>query len=191
MSDNLFRPFETQIDEAVALAVLRDALSGADDGELFLARRRSEVIMLDDGRIRTASYDAGEGFGMRGVAGEATGYAHASEISEGALRRAAETVRLAVAAGGGRLAPPPQGTNRRLYAADDPLADAAFAAKIETLREIDSFCLFLFCGGAVNPPHKSKKILRGPKSARCGGFGPSALGAVALEAFGGKGRMRL
>ncbi|MFZ9948380.1 MAG: metalloprotease TldD [Gemmobacter sp.] len=138
MSDNLFRPFETQIDEAVALAVLRDALSGADDGELFLERRRSEVIMLDDGRIRTASYDAGEGFGMRGVAGEATGYAHASEISEGALRRAAETVRLAVAAGGGRLAPPQHGTNRRLYAADDPLADAAFAAKIETLREIDA-----------------------------------------------------
>ncbi|MGA1208502.1 MAG: PmbA/TldA family metallopeptidase, partial [Gemmobacter sp.] len=93
MSDNLFRPFETQIDEAVALAVLRDALSGADDGELFLERRRSEVIMLDDGRIRTASYDAGEGFGMRGVAGEATGYAHAIHPRFRPWRRRAQRCR--------------------------------------------------------------------------------------------------
>jgi TldD protein len=178
MADIHFRPFETQIDEAVALAVLREALSGADDGELFLERRRSEVIMLDDGRIRTASYDAGEGFGMRGVAGEATGYAHASEISEGALRRAAETVRLAVAAGGGRLAPPPQGTNRRLYSADDPLADAAFAAKIETLREIDAAARaadprVVQVSATLAASHQEIEILR-PEGIRLGDVRPMA-----------------
>ena len=51
---------------------------------------KSEMISLDDGRIRSAGFDTTLGFGLRAVAGEATGYAHAGEISEPALRRAAE-----------------------------------------------------------------------------------------------------
>ena len=53
-----FRPFETLIDEQTALAILRAATDGAEDGELFLERRRSEVLVFDDGRVRTASCDA-------------------------------------------------------------------------------------------------------------------------------------
>ena len=110
MTDARFRPFETLLDEAAALAILRSATEGADDGELFLERRRSEAIVLDDGRIKTASYDASEGFGLRAVRGEVAGYAHATEISESALRRGWETARLAVGPGGGTLAPAPRGT---------------------------------------------------------------------------------
>lgn len=134
-----FSPFDTLIDRDRALATLRGALAGAEDGELYLERRRSESILLDDGRIRNASYDASEGFGLRAVRGEVAGYAHATEISEAALTRAAETARLAVGAGGGVMAPPPAGTNRHLYTDADPMADAPFAAKIDLLREIDAF----------------------------------------------------
>jgi TldD protein len=134
-----FRPFETLIDRARALALLQQATLGADDGELFLERRRSEVLSFDDGRVRTASYDASEGFGLRAVRGEAAGYAHSTEISEAALKRAAETARLAVADGGGTLADAPQATNRRLYTDSDPMADASFGVKLDTLREIDAF----------------------------------------------------
>jgi TldD protein len=134
-----FRPFETLLDHDRALSLLRDALAGAEDGELFLERRRSEVLSLDDGRVKTASYDASEGFGLRAVMGDRAGYAHSTDISEHALRRAAETARLAVGEGGGVLADPPPATNRRLYGDADPMADAAFPVKIETLREIDAF----------------------------------------------------
>ena len=139
MQDTPFRPFETLLDEATALRTLRAATAGAEDGELFLERRRSEAIVLDDGRVKTASYDASEGFGLRAVKGEVAGYAHSTEISEKALLRAAETARLAVGDGGGTLAPPPKGTNLKLYTDDNPLADAAFAVKIDTLREIDAY----------------------------------------------------
>jgi TldD protein len=139
MSDAPFRPFDTLLDESVALSLLRGATAGADDGELFLERRRSESLVLDDGRIRNASYDASEGFGLRAVRGEVTGYAHSTHVTEAALKRAAQTARLAVSDGGGVLADPPTGTNRRLYAPDDPMADAGFALKIDTLREIDAF----------------------------------------------------
>lgn len=134
-----FRPFETHLDEAAALARLRDAVAGGDDGELFLERRRSEALVFDDGRLRTASYDASEGFGLRAVRGETAGYAHSTDISDQAVARAVETVRLAVGDGGGTLAAPPQATNRRLYTDADPVAGAAFAVKIDTLREIDAF----------------------------------------------------
>jgi TldD protein len=139
MTPDRFRPFETLLDEGRALAILREATAGAQDGEVFLERVRSEALVFDDGRLKTASYDASEGFGLRAVNGETAGYAHATEISERALRRAAETARLAVGAGGGRMAPPPPATNRRLYGDDDPIAGADFAVKIETLREIDAF----------------------------------------------------
>ena len=64
---DVFAPFETALDRDEALGILRDATQGADDGELFLERRRSEVLSFDDGRIRAASYDASEGVGLRAV----------------------------------------------------------------------------------------------------------------------------
>ncbi|MCZ4353275.1 metalloprotease TldD [Roseovarius aestuarii] len=139
MTDALFRPFETSLDKDATLDLLRGATAGADDGELFLERTRSEALVFDDGRIKTASYDAGEGFGLRAVRGEAVGYAHSSDISHAALSRAVDTTRLAVGAGGGTLADAPQATNTRLYTDEDPIAGAEFPVKIETLRQIDSF----------------------------------------------------
>ncbi|MEM7060036.1 MAG: metalloprotease TldD [Pseudomonadota bacterium] len=137
-SDAAFRPFETDLDPDRALSVLKDAVSGADDGELFLERTRSEVLSFDDGRLKTASFDSNQGFGLRTVLGGSAGYAHASEFSEAALKRAAETARLAARAGGGTLAPPPPGTNRRLYQPLDPVSDPV-VTKIEVLKEIDDW----------------------------------------------------
>ncbi|KRW93442.1 metalloprotease TldD [Paracoccus sp. MKU1] len=139
MTDASFSPFRTHLDQDRALRILRDALAGADDGELFLERSRSEALVFDDGRLRTASYDAEQGFGLRAVRGEVTGYAHSTEIDEAALKKAAETVRLAVGAGGGTLALPPEGEIRPLYAAIDPAVDVPFAARVALLREIDAF----------------------------------------------------
>ena len=139
MTAERFAPFETMLDQDGALRILRDATDGAEDGELFLERRRSEALVFDDGRVKTASYDASEGLGLRAVKGEVAGYAHSTEISEAALRRAAETARLAVGDGGGVLAPPPAGTNRHLYGDADPMADAPFAGKLDILREIDAY----------------------------------------------------
>ena len=134
-----FRPFETDLDFDASLALLRDTLAGADDGELFLERRRSESLMLDDGRVKTANYTAAEGFGLRAVEGEHAGYAHATELSEAALKRAAETARLAVRQGKGTIAEAPRLTNTKLYADLDPISEAEFPAKIELLREIDEY----------------------------------------------------
>ena len=139
MTDIRFAPFETTLDRDESLAILRDATAGADDGELFVERSRSEVLVYDDARLKTASYDASEGFGLRAVCGEVTGYAHATELSVAALRRASETARRAVGEGGGTWADGPQATNTHLYTDADPIAGASFAVKLETLKAIDDY----------------------------------------------------
>ena len=139
MSNEPFRPFESTLPRDEALTVLRQATAGADDGELFVERHKSEALVFDDGRLRTASYDASEGFGLRSVRGEVAGYAHSTDVSIASLKRAAQTARLAVGDGGGTLADAPQATNTHLYTDDDPIAGTGFPVKIETLREIDAF----------------------------------------------------
>ncbi len=139
MSQKRFRPFSDQLSQETALSILQEATAGADDGELFLERRRSEALVFDDGRLKTSSFDASEGFGLRAVKGEVSGYAHSTEVSEAALRRASQTARLAVGEGGGTLADAPLATNRKLYSDDDPISGVSFPVKIETLREIDAF----------------------------------------------------
>ena len=69
--------------------VVDTALHGAAGGELYLEYRQTESFAFDDGRLKAATYDTTQGFGLRAVAGEATGYAHASELSEAAIKRAA------------------------------------------------------------------------------------------------------
>jgi TldD protein len=120
-------------------ALLGEALAGADDGELYLERSESESFLFDDGRLKSASYDSAEGFGLRVVAGETAGYAHAGEISEPAIARAAKSAALAKRGYSGTQAEGPRATNFKLYGDEDPLAAPGFADKVALLQEIDAF----------------------------------------------------
>lgn len=138
LTDDLFYS-KAGLDRARTEALVAETLRGADDGELFLEYAQSESLVWDDGKLRSASFDVSQGFGLRSVAGEATGYAHASVLSEDAIRRASTTVRAVHAGHSGTLAGPPAGTNRRLYDDVNPLAEMPFADKVATLAAIDAY----------------------------------------------------
>jgi TldD protein len=138
ITDDLFYA-KAGLDRARTEALVADALRGADDGELYLEYVQSEALVWDDGKLRSASFDTTQGFGLRAIAGEATGYAHASVLSEDAIRRAGDTVRAVHAGHSGTLAEPPAGTNRRLYDPDNPLAAVPFAEKVAVLSAIDAY----------------------------------------------------
>jgi TldD protein len=127
------------LDRKVVDRTVADALAGCDDGELFLEYRQSESLSLDDGKIKSASFDTTQGFGLRSVSGEAVGYAHAANLSEDALKRAAETVRAVRSGHSGTMAEPPIGTNRALYTDANPLSLMGFDAKVKLLGEIDAY----------------------------------------------------
>ncbi|MDB3892313.1 metalloprotease TldD [Alphaproteobacteria bacterium] len=130
----------TGLDQDGSLKIVRAALEGADDGELFLEMRHSEMLAFDDGRLKAASYDQSSGFGLRAIAGEAHGYAHAGELSEDALKRAAASVAAVTKGYGGTAALPPiAGANRPLYSDGNPLNNTPFDAKVLLLQEIDAY----------------------------------------------------
>ncbi|HEY5237360.1 MAG TPA: metalloprotease TldD [Rhizomicrobium sp.] len=129
----------TGMDRGRVQRLVDDALKGSDDGELFLEYRQSESFSFDDGRLKAAAFDTMQGFGLRSVAGEATGYAHASELSEDAIKRAAETVRAVSQGHSGVAAASPQRTNARLYTDIDPLGTAGFEAKVKLLQEMNEY----------------------------------------------------
>jgi TldD protein len=116
-----------------------EALAGADDGELFLEYRQSESLAYDDGKLKSASFDTSQGFGLRAVLGESAGYAHATELSHDAVARAARTMQAVKSGRMGTAAESPIGTNRQLYTDENPLGTMAFADKVKLLSDIDAY----------------------------------------------------
>lgn len=137
MAARLLEQFD--VSEEAIRRVVSNALDCADDGELFLEYREGEALVFDNGRLKTASFNTDRGFGLRAVAGEAAGYAHASELSEAALLRAADAVSTVKTGYSGTLAAAPTGTNRKLYGDMNPIAEPGFETKSKLLQEIDGW----------------------------------------------------
>jgi TldD protein len=117
------------------------ALAKADDGELFLEHRQTESYVFDDGRLKTASYDESKGFGLRAIAGETAAYAHSTELSKAALKRAQSTCDTILSHGRtkGAIDASPAGTNAKLYADTNPAEAMDFSAKVSLLQKVDAF----------------------------------------------------
>lgn len=130
---------QTDLDRRRVQSLVGGALKDCDDGELFLEYSQSEGFSFDDGRLKNASFDTSHGFGMRAVANEATAYAHASELSEPALERAAQSVQAVKAGHSGTLASGPARTNVHLYDETNPLDQVDFESKVALLKEIDAY----------------------------------------------------
>ena len=103
-----------------------EALSGADDGELFVEYRESEMLGFDNGRLKAGSFNTASGFGLRSVAGEAVGYAQSDDFSEAALIRAADAVRAVSSGHTGTYAEAPARTNKKLYGDENPIGTPSF-----------------------------------------------------------------
>jgi len=129
----------TGLDQGRVERIVGDALQGCDDGELYLEYRQSESLVFDDGRLKTANFDTGQGFGLRAVSSEQTGYAHASELSEAALLRAADAVKTVRAGRSGSMDADPPRTNRALYPDANPLGEVPFADKTALLERMDAY----------------------------------------------------
>ena len=138
MTQSLFFS-RTDLDPSRTQRIVDEALHDADDGELYLEYAQSEAFVFDDNRLKTASYDVEQGFGLRAVCGESTGYAHASELSEAALKRSAQAVQAVKSGRGGTLADGPTRTNAALYGDENPLGAMAFEEKTKLLEDINAY----------------------------------------------------
>ncbi len=137
MAFSLFENTDTT--QAQASQLVRDALHGADDGELFVERRQSQGFSFDDGKLKSASFDESQGFGLRSVSGETAAYAHSTDISTAALKRAAALCKTMTQGGAAKIAASPERSNHKLYSDVNPTQALGFAEKISLLQKVDAF----------------------------------------------------
>ena len=130
---------QTDIDPSDAQNVLKDALTGCDDGEIFFESRQSESLAWDNNRLKSASFDSDRGFGIRAIAGEAAGYAHSGDMSLASLRRSADAVAAVGKGYSGTQAEAPAKTNLRLYGEDNPVDTPGFEEKVRLLESVDAY----------------------------------------------------
>ncbi|MDD9842060.1 MAG: metalloprotease TldD [Alphaproteobacteria bacterium] len=128
-----------QIDEAAAIEMTQSALQTADDGELFLEYTLSEHFAFDDNRLKAASFDTSQGFGLRAVADEAIGFAHSTDISKTALKRATKALSPILAGHSGQWADAPQAAHAQLYMDKNPLDGENFIDKVKLLEDINNY----------------------------------------------------
>jgi TldD protein len=131
----LYRP--GALDPDAAQRLTRDALGQCDDGELYLQYSASESFLFDDGRLKSADYSTDSGFGLRGVSGETTGFAHANDVSEAGIKRAAQTLQLLDPTQSKNMGPPRK-NNRHLYTDGNPLEAIGFAQKVALVAKIEA-----------------------------------------------------
>jgi len=127
------------LDRGRVESIVDASLHGADDGEMFMEYRQSESFVWDDSRLKSASFDTSQGFGIRAVVGESTGYAHASDLSDPAMRRSAAAIEAVKSGHQGTYADNPAGTNQFQYNDDNPLDEIPFADKVALLEKIDAY----------------------------------------------------
>ena len=127
------------LDKSRVEGIIGESLENADDGELFLEYQQSENFVFDDGQLKNANFDTSQGFGLRAVAGEMSGYAHASELSEEALLRAGDTIKAVQVGYDGTMAQGPAQTNQSLYMEDNPLNQTPFETKVRLLSGMDAY----------------------------------------------------
>lgn len=125
-------------DSAEIQKLVAEATEGCDDGELFVEYSQSESLAFDNGRMKVGSFNTGQGFGLRAVAGETSGYAHSGDMSVDALKRSVDAVKAVRGGYDGTYAAAPAATNQQFYNDDNPLSGMTFEAKAALLQEIDA-----------------------------------------------------
>jgi TldD protein len=111
-----------------------------DFADLYFQYARSEAWSLEEGIVKSGSFNIEQGVGVRAVAGEKTAFAYSDDISLPALRSAAETTRAMAAAGAQRLAPVLRRPRpaQALYVADDPIVSLDAASKVSLLEKLEA-----------------------------------------------------
>lgn len=120
-------------------SIVSDTLQNSDDGELFVETSQLESLVFDDGRLKAGNFSSDQGFGLRSVAGEAIGYAHAGDLSMAALQRASDAVGAVTRGYSGQYSAAPARTNRHLYGDENPIGLPSFEEKVQLLQAMDSY----------------------------------------------------
>ncbi len=114
------------------------AVHRLDDADLYFQYRRSEAWSLEEGQVKSGSFNIDQGVGVRAVVGDKTAFAYSDDIRLPAIREAARTVRAIAAAGQSATSHVPDRVRgHQLYTPIDPLASLNEADKVALLHRLE------------------------------------------------------
>jgi TldD protein len=140
--DTLLSPYS--LTESSLETVFGDIMThDADYADLYFQYSRSEGWSLEEGRVKSGSFNIDQGVGVRVVSGEKTAFAYSDDISLTALRDAAVATRsIARAGGNGTAKPKIKNADSRagsLYTPNDPVSSFSDADKVRILERLEQF----------------------------------------------------
>ncbi|MGQ0523229.1 MAG: metalloprotease TldD [Betaproteobacteria bacterium] len=109
-----------------------------DYADLYFQYSRSESWSLEEGIVKSGSFNIDQGVGVRAVTGEKTAFAYSDDISLEALTTAAHATRAIARQGGGSATQVvKRGNGHNLYAQHDPLASLNDQDKVALLERLE------------------------------------------------------
>ena len=114
-----------------------------DYADLYFQYSRSEGWMLEEGIVKSGSFNIEQGVGVRAISGEKTGFAYSDDISMPALVSAAHATR-AIASQGSMhsvqiVKRNEVGKHTQLYLPEDPIASLKDADKVALLEKLERY----------------------------------------------------
>ena len=127
------------LDEGRLQAVFGQIMThSVDYADLYFQYSRSESWSLEEGIVKSGSFNIDQGVGVRAVSGEKTAFAYSDDISFNALQSAAQATRAIARQGSdGRTGVARRGDLRALYAPQDPLASLGAPEKVALLERLE------------------------------------------------------
>ena len=129
---------DQNLDSELLSSLVDQTVSPYDDGELFIERMFSENFIYDDNKLKNASFDTDQGFGLRVVNEDKTGFSHSTELSLKAIKNSVKAVKSVKSGSNSYFALPPK-TNKKLYLDSNPLELKKFKTKVSLLEKINSY----------------------------------------------------
>ena len=130
--------------ETLVAGVLGEIMTrDADYADLYFQYSRSESWSLEEGRVKSGSFNIDQGVGVRVVSGEKTAFAYSDDITLPAIRDAAIATRSIARVGGnasvGKIQAAHVKPNHSLYTANDPVSAFSDAEKVKILERLEQF----------------------------------------------------
>lgn len=137
-SDSLLKPFNLDSNNLEKI-VGRAMGSSIDSADIFLQSIQKESWVLEEGIVKEGDFSIDQGFGLRVISGEKTGFAYADDINAKALLRAVHSAKSIAYSGGSTPIDVFKASIKPLYSPFNPINRMATMEKIKLLKRIDQY----------------------------------------------------
>lgn len=132
------------LDQEFATKLVPSALNGYEDGELFVESTMGSSMVMENGTLKNYHIHSHKGFGLRGIIQDQVVYAHSSDVTQGGLERASNTLDYYLKNLGSKksvINVSLDSDRRSLYNQINPESNVEIKEKIDFIKQVERYLL--------------------------------------------------